>query len=193
MINAKDAITFKVYFNSCLNACRAITNALQKEGKHIPGFEEWYKQKQEEMKNDELLRFIHKARTEDFHEGKHRLVFVRSFIHSFSSEDAGTPPSPDATLIIGTEGMFWIVNRGTPYERRIPIRKGKYTIEVAIDNPPQVHLGKKLKKNDPVTICKLALNYFTDLVAEAKSKFGTKQKYMMRALQKEKNKIQVYV
>lgn len=166
---SSDAPSFRSLFNSFLNASRAITYALQKDGKHIAGFKDWYKVKQAQMRNDELLRFIHDARTEDFHEGKHRLSFETHIHHLM----AGPPPSPNARMVIGSEGPFWIVNEGTPQEQRVPINQGTYTIQVSIANAPTVHLGKRLAKNDPMTICQLALDYFSELVHEAKTKFAS--------------------
>lgn len=167
----RDALSFRSLFNSFLNASRAITFALQKEGKHIAGFSNWYGTKQEEMRSDNLLRFLHEARKEDFHEGKHRLSFT-TYIKEFSSEAAGTPPSPNAKMAIGGGGPFWIVDEGTPQEQRIPIKQGgNFIISVSIANAPTVHQGKKLTRNDPITVCKLALDYFSELVYEAKTMF----------------------
>jgi hypothetical protein len=169
---AMDAMAFKALFNSFLNSSRAITYALQKEGKKLKGFNSWYEKKQEEMKNDQLLRFIHEARTEDFHEGKHRLNFATHIEH-FSTALAGQPPTPNAAIGIGGEGPFWIVEPGTARERRIPIRQGgKYTVNVSIQDPPSQHKGTILFDNSPINICWLALNYFSELIEEAIEKFS---------------------
>jgi len=172
---ANDALAFRSLFNSFLSAVRAITYALQKEGRHISGFDNWYKPRQKEMRNDELLRFVHEARIEDFHEGKQRLTFS-THIQYLSAETVGPPPSPDAKLTVGPQGPFWVVNEGTPQEQRIPVKQGgDYVIRISIENAPEVHLGVKLAKNDPVTICQLALDYFTGLVYEAKSEFASQE------------------
>ena len=102
---ANDAVSFKALFNSFLNSARAITYALQKEGAGISGFNNWYALKQEEMSNDELLRFIHEARTEDFHEGMHKLSFSTHVIE-FSSDQAGSSPSKDAAMVMGADGLY---------------------------------------------------------------------------------------
>lgn len=146
---------------------------MQKDGKNVPGFSEWYEAKQEEMRNDELLRFIHEARTEDFHEGKHRLNFS-TFINHFTTNQTGTPPSPNASIGIGLDCIFWNVDVGTPHERRIPIKQGgSYYSSVSIVNPPTKHRGKDFLINNPVTICQLALDYLSELVYEADIKFGS--------------------
>lgn len=86
---AKNATNFKALFNSFLSSSRAITYALQKEGKKINGFEEWYKEKQDEMRKDKLLRFIHEARTIDFHEGNNVLEVSSFNINHFSTSNIG--------------------------------------------------------------------------------------------------------
>jgi hypothetical protein len=173
---ANDFLAFRSLFNSFLNAARAITYALQKEGKHISGFNNWYEPRRKQMRNDELLRFIHEARIEDFHEGK-QILKSGTHIRYLSREAVGPPPSPDARLVVGSQGPLWIVNEGTPQEQRIPVKQGAdHVIWIYINkNAPEVHLGVKLAKNDPVTICQLALDYFTGLVYEAKSEFASQE------------------
>ena len=166
-----DAMNFKALFNSFLSSSRAITNALQKEGKEINDFEEWYKEKQDEMRKDELLRFIHEVRTIDFHEGKN-VLGTSVDIKLFLTSDVGSKPTPDATIGIYKDGIYWTINKGTPRERRIPINKGgKFLTYISIKNPPFQHKGKSLEKNDPITICELCVKYMEELVFEATEKF----------------------
>lgn len=65
----------RCYFNAFISATRTITYALQAVMKDIDGFQEWYKAKQNELKQDELARFFHNARNESQHIG---LNFVNS-------------------------------------------------------------------------------------------------------------------
>jgi hypothetical protein len=168
-----DASSFRALFNSFLNSARAITYVLQKEGKHVHGFDDWYVFKQQEMRNDELLRFIQLARVEDFHEGKHALAFSTA-IAGFSTDQAGSPPSVNASLVIGADGPFWLVDEGTPGERRIPIKQGgTWATRVGIKNAPTKHRGRTLERNDPITICRVALVHFSELVHEAMRSFGS--------------------
>ena len=169
--SANDAMNFKALFNSFLSSSRAITNALQKEGKEKNGFEEWYKEKQDEMRKDELLRFIHEVRTIDFHEGKN-VLGTSVDIKRFLTSAVGSKPTPDATMGIHKDGIYWTINKGTPRERRIPINKGgKFLTKISIKNPPSQHKGKSLEKNDPITICELYVKYMEELVFEAIEKF----------------------
>ena len=172
MKQASEAITFRTKFQAFLNSARAITAALQKQGKHIDGFDRWYQSKQIEMKEDPLLRFIHEARTEDFHEGKHRLLFSTR-IEPFSATSFGPPPLPNAKAIIRRDGPFWLIDEGTPQERRIPtVLQGKTTINVELQNPPQAHLGNKVDGLGPVQLSELSTQYYAGLVHEAIQKFS---------------------
>ncbi len=165
MKSATDPLSFRSQFSAFLQHARAITYALQKDGRHIPGFEEWYNGKQQEMGGDELLKFICDARDEDVHEGKHRLDFGTHIQH-LSLDAAGPPPSPGAALVMGREGPLWIVDRGTPQERRIPIKKGGvWTTWVSMKGAPTVHLGKSLERNDPLTVAQLALDYYASVLS----------------------------
>ena len=49
---------FKYRLSAFLSAARSVTFYVQKEFKHTPGFEEWYAQKQEEMRADPAMRFF---------------------------------------------------------------------------------------------------------------------------------------
>jgi len=170
---AKNAIEFRACFNSFLSNCRAITYALQEEGNHIKGFDEWYYERQEEMRKDQLLRFIHEARIDDFHKGVSRVVFPSTYVKYFSSSEAGPPPTENAKMVIGSEGIYWLIDKGTSRERRIPItRGGIWRTEAALDNAPTEHRGETVEKNDPVSICSFALEYLSSLVREAKEKFS---------------------
>lgn len=170
---ATNAPSFRSRFNSFLSASRAITYALQKDGAHIQGFKNWYERKRLEMENDDLLRFLHSARTEDFHEGKHSLTF-ETYVDRFSGGRAGRPPSPDAKMAFGAEGVFWVVDEGTPQQRRIPIKQGgDWVTLISVANPPRGHRGKELASTHPLTICELAVRYFSELVHEAKTKFAS--------------------
>jgi hypothetical protein len=167
-----DFPAFRSLFNSFLSAARAITYALQKDAKKLRGFTEWYAEKQAQMTADDLLRFIHDARIEDFHKGRHALDSF-TYIHHFSPEEAGPSPAPGALPVIGAEGAFWIVDEGTPRERRIPIKAGSFVTMIRIANPPRMHMGRVLERADPLSICRLALAYLENLVHEAESRFAT--------------------
>jgi hypothetical protein len=168
MKSAKDSVEFKAAFTSFLSSARAITYALQKEGAHIEGFEDWCTPFRVEMQSDPLLRFIHEARIADFHRGIHELKFS-THIKSMRITTVG----PE-TVVIGAEGPFRIINKGTPKEKRIPMKEGNYIISISIKNPPTQHLGKTINDTSPIAICELALQYFESLIYKAKARFNPK-------------------
>jgi hypothetical protein len=168
---SSDAQEFKAMFSAFLNSGRAVTNALQKDGKNVVGFSSWYEKKQEEMKNDKLLKFVHDARTADFHEGSHGLA-SSTHIRSLNTGKLGLPSEAGADLLIRSDGIYWVVGKDTPKERLVPVREGgDFSTQLSLTNAPTEHIGKKLGKNDPISICTLALDYYENLVYEAKSKF----------------------
>ncbi len=123
------------------------------------------------MRQDELLRFVHEARIVDFHQGKAAVGAVGTGVDYFSTKDAGPPPTPDAGFGIGAEGPFWIVDRGKPTERRVPIVKGgSWTTSVALEDPPKKHRGKAMLRNDPISVASLAVTYLEELVHEARTR-----------------------
>ena len=75
LCDANNPVEFRTAFGNFINNVRAITYAMQKEGSKYELFKQWYKQKQSEMGKDELLRFVHDARIDDFHKGESVLTF----------------------------------------------------------------------------------------------------------------------
>jgi hypothetical protein len=177
--SARDSVTYRAHFLSAINAERAVTMALQQEGAHVPGFEVWYEPWQHEMKADELLRFIHEARIEDFHRGggKDLLVFPRFDLKRLKlPDDLEPPPVPTADLRITSEGPIWIVNRDQPDEYRVaavPRGGAEGRMAVMLAHPPRTHRGQALTRGSPSAVLKLALGYLQGLVTEAERFFGS--------------------
>ena len=139
----------------------------------MPGFQGWYKVKQDEMKSDELMRFVHDSRIEDFHQGKHQLQF-ETYVAYLSTSRAGPPPVPGAALSIGAEGPFWVADQGTPRERRVPVKRGgTFSTSVSIADPPGTHRGQPLAQIDPCSLCRVALEYLEGLVHEVRTILGS--------------------
>lgn len=55
--------SFEHYVYAAIVFGRAVTNHLQKEYKHCPGFDDWYEEQQSEMQKAPLLRFFYAERT----------------------------------------------------------------------------------------------------------------------------------
>lgn len=173
LLECRDADSFRALFHAYLTAARAVTNVMQKEGAHTTGFEDWYEPKREEMRNDELMRFVHDARVKDFHKGEASVAPVSTKVAHFSTEAAGPPPEPNASLVIGASGIYWVVGKGTGRERRIAVQGGgSWETAIALLHSPASHKGQSLANRDPLSIARLALSYLEDLLHEAIQHFG---------------------
>ncbi len=172
MKSSKNPMEFRALFGTFINNSRAITYAMQCDGSGNSNFDRWYKEKQESMKGDELIRFVHDARIDDFHKGKHALGFASKA--SFSDLDPGRimANSPGKfngsdkwTISLHGDGLYTIADEGTPRERRVPLDQSLIGgTEITILNPPHHHLGKPINSNDPIYICSLVLSYFEEFV-----------------------------
>jgi hypothetical protein len=168
LFQARDVVTAQARFNAFLTAANAISNALQKEGKHLPGFKEWWATKRAEMTGDELLRYVHKRREEGYHEANDPIAGAMHLI--VQPFDEGAPPPPTLPTVISEKGAFWIADKGGPGERRIPIPSANWTTKFVLRDAPSSHLGQPIE-SDLTMICALSLDYYAALVVEAQSKW----------------------
>lgn len=67
--NYQEPEAFRVDLNAGIQALRNVTFALQKEMRHLDGFEEWYSPWQHAMRSSPVLRWIVKARNAIVKEG----------------------------------------------------------------------------------------------------------------------------
>ena len=173
---SENPYSYKALFFSFISHARAITYAIQAEAKYVDGFEEWYLAKQDEIRKDELLRFVHDARIDDFHRGNYNLLnFSSTVVKPYTEEDTGPPPAPEAIIGLTSMGLVWILGQGTGTELRIPIDIGpKLKTNVVVWNPPKSHLGNDVDASCPIRLCEMVINYFSDFVREAQELFGQK-------------------
>ena len=171
--NASDFPSFRSSIDAFINSARSVTLSLQKEGAPVAGFEEWYQDKQTEMRNDQLLLFVNSARIDYFHQAGERLRAIGAHLDYFSTKDAEPPPPNASGMVIGAQGPMWVVGKGTPQERLVPVKSGgTWTIAATFDDPPRSHRGQEIPNPNPINICRLALTYFEELVYEARSRFA---------------------
>lgn len=173
---ASGALELRSAFSSFVHNARAITYAMQSEGSQYPGFLSWYAQQQEFMKGDELIRFIHDARIDDFHKGESRLEFTTN-VH-LQQLDPGRILAANPQLVtsetwsfsMSGEGLYSLQGECTPSERKTMLNQTPLAgaTMVAVVRPPRMHLGCSLETSDPVHLSNLALRYFEQLLFEAK-------------------------
>ena len=166
-------VEFAEAFSSCVAQIRSVGDAVlkDKEAIKLTAFKAWRELKKDECKNDSLLKFINDRRNGDLHAGDSPLVFTMHPF-SFNSMDLGAPPSPTATLLVDGTGPYWVVDQGSPRERRVPCKEiGHVVFTVAVVNAPDTHLGIALPSTDPVVILGFGEKYYANLLFEAKKTF----------------------
>ncbi len=161
LLEAIDEQSFRTALNSFVTHARATTNALQKTGARVEGFSGWYEPKQEEMRDDELLRFFHLARVADFHKGEPLLE-----VHD-----------PDALIESGFSTTKY-VQRGTVYESSPYGMTERPDIlprpKITVKNAPTQHRGKQIADPAPITLCKMVLEYLDELINQAEKTLASK-------------------
>ncbi len=151
---AEDAQQFRTSFNSFVKHARSVTFALQKEGKHIEGFDDWYQKKRENMRKDELLKFFHDARNRIDKKGEQILE-----IHD-----------PDAPIDSGFSTTKR-VEGGTIFESdQYGMRQRTHILpqpKITIRNPPRTHIDAEIENVAPIHLCKLVVRYLEQLIRDA--------------------------
>ena len=173
--SAKNPVEFRAAFSAFINNSRAITYAMQADGSKDHAFMQWYEQRRLEMQKDELIRFVHDSRIEDFHKGIHQLDFVSQA--KFANLDPATVMSRSPHLFSGNdtweifltgEGLFTTVNSGTPQEQRAMLDQSLLeSTKISVQNPPKSHMGRPLNSDNPTYLCELVMTYFEKLVFQA--------------------------
>ena len=166
-VGIDDPFAFSEAFSSCMAQVRSVGDAVLKDkaANKLPGFGKWREEKKDECKNDDLMKFINNRRNDDLHAGDRSLSFTMH-PHKFSSESVGVKPIIGATLRINGTGPYWIVDQGTPQERRVRCKCPQgVTYTVAIIDPPNSHKGKSLSSSNPAKVFNLVPFPLTELRA----------------------------
>jgi hypothetical protein len=150
---------FVFNLDAFLSTSRSVTFVLQNELSHNPKFKEWYSQKQEEMKKDELMNFFVEMRDVSIHE---RSTETREVTSVFITETASASDSVSITVIRsnGTKETF---------EPKPPVVEPKQP--ATNENPKISHtyffVGRT--DNDIITLCSQYYEKLFRLVTEAKT------------------------
>jgi hypothetical protein len=161
---------FECNLHAFITIARSVTFVMQREYSEIPNFKVWYQEKKNEMKNDEMLKFFREARDIIIHEKPLNIGTIahirKIFINSI--------PRGWSFVITGKGEPVWI----TPSGEKFHAVEFDNQIErvYLFDKPPNNFLGVPLKDFSAVTLCRLYLTYLSDLVKEAKEKFGKQVK-----------------
>lgn len=177
----------EISFAAFVNSARSVTFILQKEYKENPDFLIWYGNpdyykdgrwvgdgmeptttKIYEMANDELCKFFVTLRNQITKEGINGFI-CSTHISSFNSSTDLIDQPPGSSLQISGNGMYYLIQKGTAQEDRIPARsRGRITTQVSIPNTPSSHLGNNLSKNqkDIISLSKIYYEYLKSIVEE---------------------------
>ena len=153
---------------------RAVTNVIQNLKNITDGFDEWYAPIQDEMRNDELLRFFYERRSLHLKEGAVK-VARKAYIADLSELQKIPKPKNAKGFFMGDEngGSGWIVQGENGKEEKVyvevPPELGHSSSEFI--DPPSIHLGKKIDDTSIENLCKLYYAYFDYLVSKTIKKF----------------------
>lgn len=143
---------FRYNLTACLSAIRSITLIMQKEFNKVDGFNSWYASKQEVMKNDSLLKYVHAQRNLSLH--------VRPLIPTpFVNIERVFEISSQTTNVIlcGTAGTLAYTPRPSVVPRVVASNVKYYFSDI--------------ESKDVISLCEEALNILEKIVTECESKF----------------------
>lgn len=185
--SAGDAQAIREAFHAFLAHARAITQAIQKDGRHVDGFDAWWTARAAEMRADPLLRFVWDSRNDALKAGGSpiRIDVPVTYLGELSIEisdelaqEIGAGPYQFA--FDSTEGAYLIIHGGTPRERRVPVQmRGDHDAGQPVAhlvNGPQEHLGAAVADPTPLRVAELALAYYERLVFETRQRFEARRR-----------------
>lgn len=150
---------------------RHITNALQRLRSFFTDFNDWYNPHVEEMKSDELLKFVYDLRNDilkkttmpistrisiiEKSDRKSKTKFTDISRDSFGNPSFHIKPLTGKDIVVVTKDASWDID-----------------LTFTFSDSPTTHLGKKISDQSPENICRLYLNYLDRLVRKAKIQFA---------------------
>lgn len=176
---------------------RSVTNILQNLRHVVPHFDKWYKPFVDEMRNDELLRFFYKLRSDTLKKGddtiSSRSFMIDSRKHFMSISDEGITiqlrlpngryrqkfvPRPSnaisAFLCDENGGSGWVVKNADGSESKVYVEVPSEIVRASFkfDSPPRSHKGQVLTDTSANKLCELYVSYLREVVSAAEKHFG---------------------
>jgi len=145
----EDDDIFSYNLSAFLSAARSITWYMKKQYRHREGFNEWYCQKQIEMKTDRELKYLNEARVENVHK----------------------TPVPTGSTRQGAIRIDAIVAKEGVSEAKQP-KKGEYKSPEQRNQRTVRRFFPKFKDIDVIEFCEKQLKKLADIVQECESNFG---------------------
>lgn len=138
-------------------------------------FDTWYSPIQQEMDQDEMLRFFKLLRNEFEKVG----TPVAGARYQFPSggelpTDAGPPPQGATEFFLDSLGPGWIVNvSGQPVKYYVEFPAERVSVDLLLSDPPTIHLGEGIADRSAANLARLYLRYLDNLVERARDRFAT--------------------
>ena len=151
---SSDTDKFRYELTAFLAASRSITQIMQEEFSEKSGFAVWYTQKQSEMKNSGILKYLHRQRTLTYHK---RPVLPSYPISATGQSADGAGIS---VILMGT-GSTLDLSSGFV---TLPMIQPCTTVTYYFDDIPS-------KDKDVIAICQEAVNALEIIVIECEAKF----------------------
>lgn len=150
---SSDPNKFRYELTAFLAASRSITQIMQKEFSGKTGFDDWYTQKQGEMGDSPILKYLHRQRVISYHE--HPVLPYPIVVTDQNTTGTGM------TVVLTGTGSSVSLSIG---QLALPIISAHISIKYYFDDIPT-------KDRDVITICQEAVNALELIVVECESKF----------------------
>jgi hypothetical protein len=156
-------------------AGRAVTNVLQLLRSKVEGFDDWYEPWQQQMRQDPLLRYLYRLRSEILKEGEEGAT-TRQVISFDPVRDL--PPAPPGTTFFYTEdengGWGWNMQLedGSIQRIYVSIPEDRVRSFLAFTDPPGEHLEAPSHDASLQHVCELYVQYLQRLVDAAERRFA---------------------
>jgi len=152
---SSDPTKFRYELMAFLAASRSITQIMQKEFSGKTGFIDWYVQKQGEMGDNPILKYLHRQRTISYHE--HPVLQYPISITEQSTNSMGT-----RVVLTGTGSS-------------IDLSSGLVTLPMIPPTVPVTYYFDDISSEDKdvIAICQEAVNALETIVIECETKFSS--------------------
>jgi hypothetical protein len=150
---------FKFNLSAFLSAARSVTLIMQTEFDKVPGFKEWYADKQTKMQDDTEMKLLNNKRVMTIHQ---KPVRPSAQINATLTEQIVF--SDSASIVVTHANGTVEQQESEPEPKRVPA-KSEATVEWR-------WYFEELPEKDVVTICNKHIGKLAVLVEECESKFS---------------------
>lgn len=150
---SSDSDQFRYTLTAFLAASRSITQIMQKEFSEKSGFSDWYAQKQSEMENNSILKYLHRQRALTYHE--------RPVLPYPISVTGQIPDGAGVNIVLTGTGSSLDLSSGFV---TLPMIQSDTNVKYYFDDISS-------KEKDVITICQEAVNALEIIVVDCEAQF----------------------